>query len=228
MLPRIVQSPTRIVQSPIIGLAMISASAGSVRPPSLDTDTCSAVLPSSCPCRSYSKPHHSFFKSCFNRFSSIIFKFHYETHSTFIWTTPKLFLIRVSFISAIFISLQIFISAAGQPPKSICDPIAIGTKGEPSGSMSNIIAKVYILTAMFQRFKCQNIHIIKCDNMKLSDNQKRAIKEIERITEHFGIDRWFIQAEVVGAGYKTMMALVNKGYLKTKYFGSMDYYQVVT
>jgi hypothetical protein len=62
--------------------------------------------------------------------------------------------------------------------------------------------------------------------MKFSDNQQRAITEIERITGHFGKDRWFIQEEVIGAGYKTLMALVNKGYLHTQYFGSVDYYQI--
>lgn len=62
--------------------------------------------------------------------------------------------------------------------------------------------------------------------MKFSDSQQRAIKEIERITGHFGKDRWFIQEEVIGAGYKTLMALVNKGYLHMQYFGSVDYYQV--
>ena len=64
--------------------------------------------------------------------------------------------------------------------------------------------------------------------MKFSDNQIRAIKEIERITGYFGKDRWFIQEEVIGAGYKTLMALVNKGYLKTQYFGDTDYYQKAT
>ena len=62
--------------------------------------------------------------------------------------------------------------------------------------------------------------------MKFSDNQQRAIKEIERITGYFGKDRWFVQEEVVGAGYKTLMALVNKGYLHSQYFGSLDYYQL--
>jgi hypothetical protein len=62
--------------------------------------------------------------------------------------------------------------------------------------------------------------------VKYSDNQQRAITEIERITGHFGKDRWFIQEEVIGAGYKTLVALVNKGYLQTQYFGSVDYYQL--
>jgi hypothetical protein len=63
--------------------------------------------------------------------------------------------------------------------------------------------------------------------MNFSDNQQRAIKKIEQITNNFGMDRWFLQEEVTGAGYKTMMALVNKGYLRTQYFGDVDYYQVV-
>ena len=62
--------------------------------------------------------------------------------------------------------------------------------------------------------------------MKFSDNQQRAIKEIKIVTGYFGEDRWFIQEEIAGAGYKTLMALVNKGYLQTQYFGSMDYYQL--
>ena len=69
-------------------------------------------------------------------------------------------------------------------------------------------------------------HIQYCDYMKLSDNQKRAMKRIEKITEQFDKDRWFIQEEVIGAGYKTMMALVNKGLLKTQYFDDVDYYQL--
>lgn len=69
-------------------------------------------------------------------------------------------------------------------------------------------------------------HIPYCDYMKLSDNQKRAMKRIEKITEQFDKDRWFIQAEVIGTGYKTMMALVNKGLLRTQYFDDVDYYQL--
>ncbi len=67
---------------------------------------------------------------------------------------------------------------------------------------------------------------MNCDTMKFSDNQERAIKQIEVITKHFGKDRWFIQEEVIGAGYKTLMALVNKGYLHSQYFDSIDYYQL--
>ena len=62
--------------------------------------------------------------------------------------------------------------------------------------------------------------------MKLSDNQIRAIAQIETITKHFGKDRWFIQEEIAGAGYKTLMALVNKGFLITRFFGDRDYYQL--
>ncbi|MFA4870988.1 MAG: hypothetical protein WC623_22505 [Pedobacter sp.] len=61
--------------------------------------------------------------------------------------------------------------------------------------------------------------------MKLSENQQRALKEIERVTNHLGIDRWFIQEEIVGAGYKTLMALVNKGYLRKQFFDGITYYQ---
>lgn len=62
--------------------------------------------------------------------------------------------------------------------------------------------------------------------VKFSANQERAIKEVERITEHFGKDRWFTQAEVIGAGHKTMTALVIKGHLRSQYFGSMNYYHL--
>ena len=62
--------------------------------------------------------------------------------------------------------------------------------------------------------------------MKISENQQRAIKKIEHITSYFGKDRWFIKEEVIGAGYKTLMALVNKGHLQRKRVGSVDYYQI--
>jgi len=62
--------------------------------------------------------------------------------------------------------------------------------------------------------------------MKFSDNQQRAIKEIKTVTGYLGEDRWFIQEEIAGAGYKTLMALVNKGFLITRFFGDRDYYQM--
>lgn len=62
--------------------------------------------------------------------------------------------------------------------------------------------------------------------MKLSDNQKRAMNRIEKMTEHFDKDRWFIQGEVIGAGYKTIMALVNKGLLNKQSFDDVNYYQL--
>jgi hypothetical protein len=61
--------------------------------------------------------------------------------------------------------------------------------------------------------------------MKYSENQIRAIKKIEILSDHFGYDHWFIQEEVVGAGYKTLMALVNKRFLILKSFDGMNYYQ---
>jgi len=76
-----------------------------------------------------------------------------------------------------------------------------------------------------ETFNYSNTHTIGCDIMKLSDNQERAIEKINRIMLNFGKDRWFIQEEVIGAGYKTLMALVNKGILVTKYVDGMDYYQ---
>ncbi len=63
--------------------------------------------------------------------------------------------------------------------------------------------------------------------MKFSDNQERALIEIDNILKHFGNERWFIQEEVIGAGYKTMMALVNKGKLVTKEFNDIPYYQLI-
>ena len=62
--------------------------------------------------------------------------------------------------------------------------------------------------------------------MKYSENQARAIEQIFKITEHFGKDRWFIQGEVIGAGYKTLMALVNKDYLQRQSVNSVTYYQL--
>ncbi len=62
--------------------------------------------------------------------------------------------------------------------------------------------------------------------MKFSENQQRAIKEIKIVTGYLGEDRWFIQEEIAGAGYKTLMALVNKGFLITRFFGDRDYYQL--
>jgi len=63
--------------------------------------------------------------------------------------------------------------------------------------------------------------------MKFSENQIRAKAKIERIALHFGENRWFIQEEVIGAGYKTMMALVNKGVLVTKTIDGKSYYQKI-
>jgi hypothetical protein len=62
--------------------------------------------------------------------------------------------------------------------------------------------------------------------MKYSENQTRAIKKIERIAQIFTEERWFIQEEVIGAGHKTLMALVNKGFLKTQRFDDVSYYQI--
>ena len=64
--------------------------------------------------------------------------------------------------------------------------------------------------------------------MKYSENQTRAIKKIERIAQVFTEERWFIQEEVIGAGYKTLMALVNKGFLKMQRVDDVDYYQINT
>ena len=64
--------------------------------------------------------------------------------------------------------------------------------------------------------------------MKFSKSQQNAINIIEQITGHFGKDRLFLQEEITGAGYNTIMALVNKGYLKKHYFNNIYYYQVTT
>ena len=61
---------------------------------------------------------------------------------------------------------------------------------------------------------------------KYSENQKRAILKIERIAQVFTEERWFIQEEVIGAGYKTLRALVNKGFLRTQRVDDVDYYQM--
>ena len=63
--------------------------------------------------------------------------------------------------------------------------------------------------------------------MKFSKSQQKAINIIEQITGHFGKDRLFLQEEITGAGYNTIMALVNKGYLKKQYFSNIHYYQVI-
>ena len=70
------------------------------------------------------------------------------------------------------------------------------------------------------------VHTYQCDNMNYSESQQRAINEIKDITKHFGKDRWFIQREVPGAGYKTLMALVNKNYLTTKCVNIISYYKI--
>ena len=64
--------------------------------------------------------------------------------------------------------------------------------------------------------------------VKYSENQTRAMKQIERIAQVFNENRWFIQEEVIGAGYKTLMALVNKGFLKTQRVDDVDYFQINT
>jgi hypothetical protein len=63
--------------------------------------------------------------------------------------------------------------------------------------------------------------------MKLSDSQERAVEHINKITEHFGKDRWFTQTEVIGAGYHTMEALVTKKILRSQYFEKVSYYQLI-
>jgi DNA-binding PadR family transcriptional regulator len=67
---------------------------------------------------------------------------------------------------------------------------------------------------------------VVCDAMKYSENQIRAIKKIERIAQVFTEERWFIQEEIIGAGYKTLQALVNKGFLKTQRVDDVSYYQI--
>lgn len=66
-----------------------------------------------------------------------------------------------------------------------------------------------------------------CDTMTYSNVQTRAIKEIEKVTSHFGKERWFTQCEITGIGYNTMEALVNKKYLQSKYFNNMSYYKLL-
>ena len=68
--------------------------------------------------------------------------------------------------------------------------------------------------------------MLKCDIMTYSKVQERAIKEIEKITEHFGNDRWFTQDEVTGIGANTMTALVEKKYLNDQQFSGIIYYKI--
>lgn len=68
--------------------------------------------------------------------------------------------------------------------------------------------------------------MLNCDIMVYSKVQERAIVEIEKITAHFGKERWFTQCEVTGIGYHTMEALVNKNYLQSQYFNAMSYYKL--
>ena len=63
--------------------------------------------------------------------------------------------------------------------------------------------------------------------MTYSKVQGRAIEAIEMITSYFGNERWFTQSEVVGIGYHTMEALVNKEFLRSQHFNGISYYQVV-
>lgn len=81
-------------------------------------------------------------------------------------------------------------------------------------------------TKKTQSYKYHNVNMLNCDTMKLSDNQKRAIEKIKQIIDHFGVDRWFTQHEVVGAGYHTMEALVNKKILISQYFQGISYYKI--
>ena len=62
--------------------------------------------------------------------------------------------------------------------------------------------------------------------MSYSKVQERAIEEIEIVVNEFGKDRWFTQTEIIGIGYHTLMALVNKNYLKDKYFNNISYYRM--
>ena len=80
---------------------------------------------------------------------------------------------------------------------------------------------------MTESYKFNKANMLKCDTMKFSNNQIRAIQQINLITEHFGEDRWFTQTEVVGAGHHTMEALVNKGVLQSQYFQNISYYQLL-
>jgi len=76
-------------------------------------------------------------------------------------------------------------------------------------------------------FKYEKVNMLKCDTMSYSKVQSRAIAQIEMVVEHFGANRWFTQNELTGVGYHTMMALVNKKYLRDRYTNGVSYYQVV-
>ena len=70
------------------------------------------------------------------------------------------------------------------------------------------------------------MNVSKCDSMAYSKVQERAIEQIKTIVEHFTNDRWFTQGELMGIGYHTMEALVNKDYLESQYFNNMSYYRI--
>ena len=69
--------------------------------------------------------------------------------------------------------------------------------------------------------------MLKCDTMSYSKVQSIAMTQIEMIVEHFGADRWFTQSELTMIGFNTMMALVKKNYLESKFINGVWYYQFV-
>lgn len=59
----------------------------------------------------------------------------------------------------------------------------------------------------------------------MSDKQKLAMTQIDEIVERFGVDRWFVQAELPGITQLSMNALVNKGYLEKQENKMVLYYR---
>lgn len=57
----------------------------------------------------------------------------------------------------------------------------------------------------------------------ISDKQKLAMSMIDQIVDEFGVDRWFVQAELPGITQHSMNALVEKGYLEKKDAESTGY-----
>ena len=60
----------------------------------------------------------------------------------------------------------------------------------------------------------------------ISKKQKLAMELINGVVNRFGVDRWFVQSELLGITLHTMNALVSKGYLEEQEFGSLYYRRI--
>ncbi len=52
------------------------------------------------------------------------------------------------------------------------------------------------------------------------------MKMVDELVDMFGVDRWFVQSELLGITKNTMNALVSKGYLEEQEFGSLYYRRI--